>query len=64
MEIKVFWSDTALSQLEDIYNYYKAKATITIARKLRISRKSCFSLNPLRIKSLTAIFPLKNSKSF
>ena len=31
MEVKIFWSDSALSQLEDIYDYYKVKASITIA---------------------------------
>jgi len=34
MEVKVLWTDTALSQLESIYDYYKAKASPAIARKL------------------------------
>ena len=34
MEVKVLWSDTALSQLEDIYDFYKIKASHSIAKKL------------------------------
>lgn len=34
MEVKILWSDTALSQLEDIYDYYKIKASPTLARKM------------------------------
>ena len=34
MELRVFWTDTARFQLEDIFNYYKDKASIKIARKL------------------------------
>ena len=34
MELRVFWTDTARFQLEDIFNYYKDKASIRIARKL------------------------------
>jgi len=33
MEVKILWSDTALSQLEDFYDYYKIKASPTLARK-------------------------------
>ncbi len=50
MEVKIFWSDIALSQLEDIYDYYKAKASITIARKLvksLIEKTTILELNPL-----------------
>jgi len=28
MEVKILWSDTALSQLEDFYDYYKIKAVL------------------------------------
>lgn len=34
MEIKILWSDTSLSQLEDIYNYYKLNASQKIASRL------------------------------
>jgi len=34
MELRVFWTDTARFQLEDIFNYYKDKANIRVARKL------------------------------
>jgi plasmid stabilization system protein ParE len=34
MEIRVLWTDSALSQLEDIYDYYKIKASHKIAKKL------------------------------
>ncbi len=34
MEIKVFWTQTALNNLEDIFEYHKFKASINIARKL------------------------------
>ena len=34
MELRVFWTDTARFQLEDIFNYYKDKASISIAKKL------------------------------
>ncbi len=34
MEIRVLWTDSALSQLEDIYDYYKIKASPRVAKKL------------------------------
>ena len=34
MELRVFWTDTARFQIEDIFNYYKDKASIRVARKL------------------------------
>ncbi len=34
MEVKVLWTDFALTQLEDIYDYYKLKASPVIANKL------------------------------
>ena len=34
MEIKVFWTDTALNNLEDIFEYHKFKASVDIARRL------------------------------
>jgi toxin ParE1/3/4 len=34
MELRVFWTNTARFQLEDIFNYYKSKVSIRVARKL------------------------------
>jgi len=34
MGLRVFWTDTARFQLEDIFNYYKDKTSIRVARKL------------------------------
>jgi len=34
VEIKVFWTQTALNNLEDIFEYHKLKASVNIARKL------------------------------
>ena len=34
MELRVFWTDTARFQLEDIFDYYKNAASLKVARKL------------------------------
>ena len=34
MELRVFWTDTARFQLEDIFLYYKDKANLRVTRKL------------------------------
>ncbi|MBI9068310.1 MAG: type II toxin-antitoxin system RelE/ParE family toxin [Salinivirgaceae bacterium] len=34
MDLRVFWTDTARYQLEDIFNYYKLKASIRTAKKI------------------------------
>jgi toxin ParE1/3/4 len=34
MEIKVFWTETALNNLEDIFEFYKYKASVRVARRL------------------------------
>lgn len=34
MEIKILWSDAALTQLEDIFDFHKTKASHSIAKKL------------------------------
>jgi len=34
MDLKVLWTDTASGHLEDIFDYYKITASLTIARKL------------------------------
>jgi toxin ParE1/3/4 len=50
MVMKVFWSDTALSQLEDIYNYHKIVASESVAKKLvktLVEQTIFLELNPL-----------------
>lgn len=50
MEVKVLWTDFALSQLESIYDYYKYKASTRVAKKLvRLIVETSISLqtNPL-----------------
>ncbi|HED06727.1 MAG TPA: type II toxin-antitoxin system RelE/ParE family toxin [Ignavibacteria bacterium] len=34
MDLKVFWTDTALEQLENIFDYYKVNVSINIAKKI------------------------------
>jgi plasmid stabilization system protein ParE len=34
MELKVFWTETALKMLEDIFDYYKSEVSTDIARRL------------------------------
>jgi plasmid stabilization system protein ParE len=34
MGLKVFWTDTAKYQIEEIFDYYKHKASLSIAQKL------------------------------
>lgn len=34
MELKSFWTDNALSQIETIFDYYKYIASIEVARKI------------------------------
>lgn len=34
MELRVFWTDSARFRLEEIFDYYKNKASINVARKL------------------------------
>jgi plasmid stabilization system protein ParE len=34
MDLKVFWTDTALYQLKDIFEYYKKNANLKVARKI------------------------------
>lgn len=34
MEIKVFWTETALRNLEDIFEYYKFKASYRVAKNI------------------------------
>lgn len=34
MDLKVFWTDTARFQLEDIFDYYKNKASLHVAKKI------------------------------
>ena len=34
MDLRIFWTDTARFQLEDIFNYYKTKASHKVAKKI------------------------------
>ncbi len=34
MELRVFWTDTALNQLKDIFFYYKVKANQKVAKEI------------------------------
>ena len=34
MDLKVLWTNTASKQLEDVFDYYKVTASLTVARKL------------------------------
>ena len=34
MELRVFWTDTALFQLKEIFEYYKNQAGLEVARKV------------------------------
>ncbi len=34
MDLRVLWTDTARFQLEDIYDYYKTKASLKVAKKI------------------------------
>ena len=34
MDLKVFWTDTAIEKLEDIFDYYKIKANIRVAQDI------------------------------
>ncbi len=34
MEINILWTQTALNNLEDIFEYHKFKASVAVARKL------------------------------
>lgn len=61
--MKVFWSDAALAQLEEIYNYYKVKASPAIARKLiktLIEKTILLESNPL----IGVIEPLLSKRNY
>ncbi|MGQ1947823.1 type II toxin-antitoxin system RelE/ParE family toxin [Geofilum sp. OHC36d9] len=34
MDLRIFWTDTAKYQLEDIFDYYKSKVSIKTAKKI------------------------------
>ncbi len=63
MEVKILWTDFALYQLEDIYDYYKYKASPTVAKKLVkaiVNESLLLELNPF----LGAKEPLLADKPF
>ena len=50
MEVKVLWTDTSLSQLQEIFDYYNLRASNSVARKIvkRLVEKSLLlESNPL-----------------
>ena len=49
MEIKILWSDSALAELEEIFDYHKTKASSSIARnlvKLIVQKAQTLESNP------------------
>jgi plasmid stabilization system protein ParE len=50
MEVKVLWSDTSLTQLQDIFDYYNLRANDTVATKIikeLVERSFILETNPL-----------------
>ena len=41
MGMKIFWTDQALFQLEDIFDYFKIKASVKTARKISKKLVDC-----------------------
>lgn len=37
MDVKVIWTDSAILQLEDIFDYYKLKSSLKVARNMALS---------------------------
>lgn len=63
MEMKILWSDSALSELEGIFDYHKAKASPDIARNLVksiIQKAQILESNPL----LGVKEPLLSARAF
>jgi plasmid stabilization system protein ParE len=63
MEVKVLWSDTSLNQLQEIFDYYKCVASISIAKKIVkgiIKKTLKLESNPL----IGAIESLLDNRSF
>lgn len=34
MEVKIFWTEIAINQLDQIFDFYKYKAGVSVARKI------------------------------
>ncbi len=50
MEVKVLWSDTSLTQLQDIFDYYSISASTAVAKKIIkgiVNRSILLESNPL-----------------
>jgi plasmid stabilization system protein ParE len=50
MEVKIFWTEFATNQLEQIFDYYKYKATLDVAMKIVsniVERTILLEKNPL-----------------
>jgi len=67
MEIKIIWSDIAIAQLEDIFDFHKTIASHSIAQKLvkSIIKKSLIlkSTPLLGVKNLCCLTELLNIDS-
>lgn len=49
MEITVLWSDSAISDLQDIHDYYLAKASLKVAKRIvnsLVDKSELLSKNP------------------
>ena len=50
MEIKILWTENAINQLEQIFDYYKYRASVEVARKIILQildRTILLEKNPL-----------------
>ena len=50
MEVKILWTEFAINQLEQIFDFYKYKASINVARKIIaqiVDRTMLLEKNPL-----------------
>lgn len=67
MEVKVIWTDSAILQLEDIFDYYKLKASLKVARNLVLSIVETANLlktNPLLGAKEPLLFSRKDDYRF
>ena len=63
MEIKILWSDSALTQLEEIFDYHRNIAGVAVAKKLvksLVLKSKMLELNPF----LGPKEPLLSGRSF
>lgn len=63
MDLKVFWTDTALYQLKDIFDYYKLKANVKVARSI-VNKIVNKTIQLERIPGSGSIEPLLAKRKF